>query len=472
MPTLGAIDIGSNAIRLIIVELTSAGRLVKQEVQRYRLRLGTDVFEHGVIGAASGKELRHVFTDMAKRLESHGVEQYRAVATAAMREASNAEFVLDHLRDASGIAVEIIDGAEESALARQALLRAVGCLPKDALLIDLGGGSLEIGRARKSARLSLPLGTVRLCAQHSQFRSPMNDDELHSVMDAVAGTLQRSIRQPHRTEVAVGTGGNLQSLAALFPAELQFPAIDMAELYSSAPFIAAQTIEQRAHSYGLRMDRAELFLPAAVILLALSKVFGFRVLLAPGTGLREQLLHQQALPAGVHAEALAQLKRLGRPVRRAVRIARMAERLFAALGPLHGLWALATRPLLIAAYLRDAGRVIDDAGVVAHSAYLARACGSRLIDDHVGAMSAGIVCASFGQRVTEFSLQQEDRGAAEQLGAILDLAHVLDGCGAREFHSAHLTKSPAVIDCGLDRPMTQEKRMRFEHALGCQFIIK
>src|SRR5690606_15946577 len=131
-------------IRFLTVELTSSGRVVSSDYQRYPVCLGADVFSRGRVGKARETALLAAFRDMRERMGQKGVERYRAIGTAAMREAKNGNTLVEGIQRASGIRLEIIDGAEEAALARQALVRAVGRAPGDSVLLDLGGGTLEL----------------------------------------------------------------------------------------------------------------------------------------------------------------------------------------------------------------------------------------------------------------------------------------------------------------------------------------
>ena len=147
---VAAIDVGSNAIRLMMRQISSTGVATGAGYRRYALRLGTDVFRTGAVTRERAKELVTIFEDIAQRLDQRGVDKYRAVATSAMRDADNGSTLARRIKRQTGIDLEIIDGEQELRLARRVLIRSLGTLPPDALLIDLGGGSLEIERADRS----------------------------------------------------------------------------------------------------------------------------------------------------------------------------------------------------------------------------------------------------------------------------------------------------------------------------------
>src|SRR4051812_12790366 len=116
MPIVAAIDVGSNAIRLVTLVVTGAGSQVALNYRRYGLRLGASVFAGGRVAERQAAELFEVFDDIATRLADAGVERYRAVATAALREAKNGKALARDVEKRSGVRLEIIRGDEEARL--------------------------------------------------------------------------------------------------------------------------------------------------------------------------------------------------------------------------------------------------------------------------------------------------------------------------------------------------------------------
>ncbi|MEM6731820.1 MAG: hypothetical protein AAF658_09700, partial [Myxococcota bacterium] len=140
---LAAIDVGSNAIRLSMVRLCPCGTLLDTQSHRYALRLGAEVYGHGLVRETVARAFVDVFRDVSLRMRTFGVDSRRAIATASLRDATNGTNVTDRVYRSHGIHIDVISGAEESELARSALVRALGFVETDSLLIDLGGGSLE-----------------------------------------------------------------------------------------------------------------------------------------------------------------------------------------------------------------------------------------------------------------------------------------------------------------------------------------
>src|SRR4051812_11038576 len=189
MARLAAIDIGSNAIRLRIVDVDpptmgpeGARFYPFRDVytERASVRLGHDVFtkghiEPGVIGAACEALKR-----FRGAMDSAKVERYRAVATSAAREASNGDLLVERAEREAGVHVEVIEGVEEARLVQMAVLERIALKGRTALLIDIGGGSTELTLLRDRKPMfttSLPVGTVRLVESFLEAKSPV--DGLH-----------------------------------------------------------------------------------------------------------------------------------------------------------------------------------------------------------------------------------------------------------------------------------------------------
>src|SRR6185437_12425468 len=155
MPTrtrLGAIDAGSNAIRVVVAELTGAGsgELVRIEAERIPVRLGHHAFTQSVLEPETIDGAVAAFVHFRERFDHHGVGIYRAVATSAVRNATNRDVLLHRLYHEAGIELEVIEGEEEARLVRKAVMQAFGSAAPRAIL-DLGGGSLEVNVRAGSA---------------------------------------------------------------------------------------------------------------------------------------------------------------------------------------------------------------------------------------------------------------------------------------------------------------------------------
>jgi exopolyphosphatase/guanosine-5'-triphosphate,3'-diphosphate pyrophosphatase len=303
----GAIDVGSNAIRVQMVAVSAQGCVRKLVARRYALRLGGEVFRGGSVGGRAIERLVNIFRVAAKQRQRHEISAFRAVATAALRAAENRVEVVEQLYAASGLRLEVISGAEESRLSAAAIRRACGWIEPDAVLVDLGGGTLELQQANRIR--SLPLGTLRLL------------DALPEDLDAAIRWIAEQLPSLSASTL-VATGGNFTTLAEQLPAPGVLPRIDLVRLDAWTRRIARWSLRDRMVRLDVRADRADTILPACMVLAALRVRTGAREVLVPGSGLREGILQQ------LTAEALGRLA--GQ--------AALARTLFTVLAPFHGLW--------------------------------------------------------------------------------------------------------------------------------------
>ena len=294
MIRVAVVDVGSNAIRLVWQAVDEIGQVRDEGYHRYGLRLGTDAFSLGKLSRQTTQDLVSVFGEIASLIQTHQIDSYRAVATAAMRAASNAPAVVKRIKRETGIDLEVIDGEVESELSRQALVQAAGGVTGRTLLVDLGGGSLELERADGLYRMSTSLGTVRLMKRYPLLGAPMGRKTLLKMFDQVVTDLRSEVGRRGPVRAAVGSGGNLDALSRICPGgHGPTPMVDLERLPVKLVSIAAMSIEERMKILGLRADRADIIVPAGLVVAALHRVFGVRSLMVPGSGMREALLNQQ-----------------------------------------------------------------------------------------------------------------------------------------------------------------------------------
>ena len=218
----------------------------------------------------------------------------------------------------------------------------------------------------------------------------------------------------------------------------------------------------------LRADRADVIVPAALLLLALKRVFGLHVVVVPGTGLRESILHDLCTTESVRSSAKAVAKRFGIDLTQAARRASLARGLFEALLPVHRLWAPALPILETAAYLYDLGGLVDAEDAARHTAYLVRHTTGLALDsrcrDVVGYALAVASDAPLFEATAD--LRHDDLSSGRILGGILALAHCLADATTRRQVRVDLLRSPLVVDVGLTRPIDPRKVLLLERVLG------
>ncbi len=392
MPRFGAIDLGSNALRLRIVEAAAHGAASWKEVASLRapVRLGSEVFVTGKLTPGSIGQACAALRDFRAAMDEHKVDAYRATATSAVREASNAATLAERARREAGIELEVIEGIEEARLIQLAVSRRVALHDLRALLVDVGGGSTELtylDRGKDVFSISLPLGTVRLLETYLRGPSTITTDRARLLSEGIDRAFAEAI--PHLghmpIDLVIGTGGNLETLCDLCPmpggAGGVARAVDVGAMRALLAELSTMNDDERRTRYGLRPDRADTIVPAASIFLRAAEVFKVAAIAAPGTGLKEGILEElSAKFFHVWDEAqevegvLSACRRLGRRYqfdeKHGDLVARMAVRLFDELTPLHGLGQRDRLLLQAASLLHDVGDFVRYDGHHKHSYYL------------------------------------------------------------------------------------------------------
>ncbi|GAC1580629.1 MAG: Ppx/GppA phosphatase family protein [Polyangiales bacterium] len=488
MPRFAAIDVGSNAVRLVVVEADSAKSVREVASLRLPVRLGRDVFLNGRLAPAALSSASEALKRFRDILDEHRVDRYRAVATSAVREAENGALLVERARRESGIEIDVIEGMEEARLVRLAIIGRLALHDRRALLIDLGGGSTELSlvdRGSLRASCSLPIGTVRLLEAFG--KSEKGDREVdHDAGALTREYVERQLREAAPDiaagsfDVVVGTGGNFDTLSTLCPAQGPMPRatvgqlslesadqrrydahpmIDIAAVRALLPRLSVLTPEERQTAFRLRPDRADVIAPAAEIIVSLANAFSIDRIIAPGVGLKEGVLDEHVEKhidvwdyGGEAAASLDSAYRLGRRYRfdeaHGSLVCRLGADLFDQLRPLHRLGDRDRVLLSTSAVLHDVGDFIRYEGHHRHGQYLI------VNSDLVGISPRergviGNVARYHRKAVPDVShpnfrdLDRDDRGRVRILAAILRIADALD----RE-HAGKVTSARAVLEKG------------------------
>ncbi len=283
--TLAAIDIGSNAIRLLIEYIESNGTVAfkKAAFVRVPIRLGEDVFSDGAIGEEKREKLCSAMKSFSALMQTFNVKAYRACATSAMREASNGAEVVEYIRRESGVQIEIISGIEEAKTIFEAgdMARFIS-KDQNYIYVDVGGGSTEVtvysGNRRVTSE-SFPLGTVRM----------INSKEKISLSD-FKEWLER-IALPFKPVAIIGSGGNINKVHKLL-SKRQGESIKPMEMRVLYDQIKPLSYEQRIKQLSLNSYRADVIIPAMKIFMTAAKVCRIDSIIAPRIGLADGIIHQ------------------------------------------------------------------------------------------------------------------------------------------------------------------------------------
>ena len=281
----GAIDIGSNAVRLLLCNVHETdGEPVfkKAELVRMPVRLGEDVFRYGRISEEKTEALAKSMKAFKLLMEVFGVYGYGACATAAMREASNRKEVVEYVKDFSDIEIEVIDGKTEAQIIYSNHI-AEHLEPQGVYLyIDVGGGSTEItlfadGHIVNSQ--SFNIGTIRM----------LHDQVQKQTWDAMKEWVEINTR-PYKQISGIGSGGNINKISKMAVRKENKP-ITYGKIRETYDMLRAYDVNERVTLLGLNPDRADVIVPAAKIFLTIMKIARIDELLVPQIGLSDGIVH-------------------------------------------------------------------------------------------------------------------------------------------------------------------------------------
>lgn len=280
-----AIDIGTNAGRLLIGEVERAdGKAYVKKISytRIPLRLGEEVFEDGKISKKKTQDF--IKTIHAFRLisEMFDVKRLRAVATSAMREAKNADKVVEKIKEETGVTLEIISGDEEAELIFGTFFLMEFDKKMPFIVIDVGGGSTEVSvfeKGRRVASKSFQIGTIRL----------LKDKVSKSIWSEIHDWLLSHVdlKDEH---LLFGTGGNINKTHKML-GKNQDESLDLKDIQQLRNELNELTFEQRISRFQLKPDRADVIVPALDIYIYILKEIGGTALQVPKIGLSDGMVY-------------------------------------------------------------------------------------------------------------------------------------------------------------------------------------
>ncbi len=284
---ISSIDIGSNAIRQLIAEIDPNGgwRVIKKH--RENIRLGADVFNGGLIKSSTQNKLLLAFKRMARLIKKYKADRSLAYATSAFRDATNKKLILSAIQKASGIRIQIISGAREAELIRLAVQNTIGIQDQKCLLLDIGGGSIELTELLKTKinfSKSFRLGMVRMIS------------EAHERNLNVQQHLKQKLQQENKNfprgkfDILIGTGGNIDSISRLKLLILKKgpnTVVTQKELQKIYKSFLRTPLDKRTKKFNLKPDRVDVLEPAMYLVLTLMKKYNTKRMKIPGVGLKE-----------------------------------------------------------------------------------------------------------------------------------------------------------------------------------------
>lgn len=287
-PIFAAIDVGSNASRLLIKQLQTESngkqRLRKLLFLRVPLRLGMEVFTDGKLSKEKAEQFIRTMKAYRQLMKVYGVERYRACATSAMRDSDNGKKVMKAIEKEAHIRLEIISGDEESQIVYDnhlSLLATDG----NFLYVDVGGGSTECTFIHNGERLhshSYNVGTIRLLKGKV---TPEAKAEMQAEL--------REVTSGYNDITIVGSGGNINKLYRLANKREKLadclPVDTLRKLHAA---LAPLSVEERMDTFNLKADRADVIVPAAEIFLAVAESVGAVAIQVPNLGLADGIINE------------------------------------------------------------------------------------------------------------------------------------------------------------------------------------
>jgi len=280
-----AIDIGSNAIRLlisnVIEEKDKKTLFSKSELVRVPVRLGEDAFMTGKISDDNSLRISKTMKAFRLLMEVNRVEKYMACATSAMREASNGVDVIEKIEKESGIKIELIAGEREAEIIASTDLKQLLQKDQSYLYIDVGGGSTEFtffSEGQVMTSKSFQLGTVRL------LNNMVSGDTWKNLEDWIK---QHVLNTPEIS--IIGSGGNINKLHKM-SGRKEGKALSYIWLNAQFRFLESLSYEDRISELGLNPDRADVIIPATRIFLSAAKWSGAKKIHVPKIGLSDGII--------------------------------------------------------------------------------------------------------------------------------------------------------------------------------------
>ena len=284
-----AIDIGSNAVRLLIKSISSDAtdkhQFKKILLLRVPLRLGFDIFRDGELSEKKARKLHRLMKAYRHLMKIYDVCAYRACATSAMRDAKNGAEIIRHISRDTGINVEIIGGAEEARIIYSNHLECMADREGAYLYVDVGGGSTEINfltDGELHSSVSYNIGTVRL------LTNKVRDDEWLRMEE----DLKKMLSIAPKINI-IGSGGNINKIYRMASVKnsvkQRMPVTSVRAVYNQ---LNTLSVEERIEQYNLKEDRADVIVPAAEIFLRIADIVNATYIHVPIIGLADGIIDE------------------------------------------------------------------------------------------------------------------------------------------------------------------------------------
>jgi exopolyphosphatase/guanosine-5'-triphosphate,3'-diphosphate pyrophosphatase len=298
---LGVLDVGSNTVHFLVIDALQGGRPLPVFSHKSELHLGDHLVEGNRLSASVTRQLRTFVDEALQIAEDKGVEELLAFATSAVRDAANGDEVLTRVKDAAGVAIRVLPGEEEARLTFLAARRWFGWSSGRLLMLDIGGGSLEIAAGideEPDVAISLPLGAARLTRDWLSGNPPASDQvrKLRKHVRAEIARRAADVARAGQPDRAVATSKTFRQLARISGAAPSADgpyvrrSVSHADVTDLAKRLAAMPSDQRATLPGVSLVRAPQLAAGALVADAAMDLLGIEELEICPWALREGVL--------------------------------------------------------------------------------------------------------------------------------------------------------------------------------------
>lgn len=447
MERIGIIDLGSNSVRLVIVEVDDHGAYYQRENLKETVRLIADIDENGILSEKAMHYAIETIQLFIRLCKARRVDHIITVATAAARQAANRRIFIDRIKKETNLDFKVLSGEEE---AYYGYLGTVNTMPQTSgLMADLGGGSLKLvsfmDRMKENSS-KLPFGSVSLARKYNTIDKP--DPEDLQRMESDLTNAFKALPWVQGSHPIIGVGGTFRSLARVVRKSKNYvPDITDAyelnynDVVTCYQRLSQMTLEERLTVPGLERARADIIVAGVAAIKCLMEVSGRQDIIISTTSIRDGLLYEylhrytkDPIVLSVithHIDNLITYYKLEETHLR--RVSNLAVTLFDQLYPLHKLNGFERRLLLISSLLHEIGSVIDVEGRDKHTLYMllnAPVHGlthrERVIAAYVAASHDDLFLANIEDYITNGPLTPEDLDLIKKLALFLQIAHSLD----------------------------------------------
>jgi len=503
---VAAIDIGSNSVRMVVAQVLPDGQIEILERMRRAVRLGQDTFLRERLSQRTMAVATGILRDYRRVLDSYQVSQVRAVATSAVREATNADAFLDRVQMTTGLEVEIIEPTEEGRLTVNAVLHDLGgaadLLGNHSLIVEVGGGSSLLTLLRQGEILasgSYALGSIRMqellatSEEPPQRAADLLRHQIASTVSAMKTALPLSA-----VESFIAVGGDARLMASRVGKRLGRGNLTSVPAKAFDRFVekcAVHTPAELARIYGIPFADAETLVPALLAYQNLLQATKAQELLVSDVSMREGLLldltytlkaeEAQVLVNNILQSARGIGEKYHYDAQHANHVADLALRLFDQMRDAHKLGERERLLLRLAGLLHDIGTYVGSSSHHKHSFYLisnSEIFGLRRAELYLVAHVARYHRRSPPKRthIDYMSLPREKRMIVSKLAALLRVADALDRGHAQQVRDLHFERDPnelilhvgGVSDLTLERRAMATKGDLFEEVYGLKVRLE